>query len=56
MLQDRTWAGHIAKGHPEVKNDRLLVERTIESPDEIRIAAPGRIAGFTTAPGRARPL
>jgi hypothetical protein len=35
-LHDRTWSGHILKGHPEVKNFRALVEQTIRNSDEIR--------------------
>jgi len=36
VLHDRTWHGHIAKGPPEIKDDRAHVERAIASPMEIR--------------------
>ncbi len=35
-LHDRTWVGHIVKGHPEVAECRQLVERAIAAPTEIR--------------------
>ncbi len=38
-LHDRTWFGHIVKGHPEVAEDRLLVEQAVERPIEIRQSA-----------------
>ena len=33
---DHTWHGHIVKFHAEVKDQRLLVEQAIHSPDQIR--------------------
>ena len=36
VLHDRTWYGHILRGHPEVKEYRGLVEETVQRPDEIR--------------------
>lgn len=38
ILSDRTWYGHIVKGHPEIATHRNLVEGAIESPDEIRFS------------------
>ena len=37
-LQERTWIGHIVKGHPEVADYRSLVERAITNPTEIRLS------------------
>ena len=37
-LSDRTWYGHIVKGHPEVAAHRDLVEGAVESPGEIRVS------------------
>lgn len=37
-LHDRTWFGHILKGHPDVAEFRALVERAIQFPDEIRVS------------------
>ncbi len=34
-LHDRTWFGHIIKGHPEVAAYRHLVEQAIVKPDAI---------------------
>ncbi len=36
VLHDRTWYGHIVKGHPEITGDRTLVEEAVTTPDEIR--------------------
>lgn len=36
VLYERTWYGHILKGHPEVANARSLAERAVASPIEIR--------------------
>lgn len=36
VLHDRTWHGHIIKGHPEVSDARALVEQAVRAPDEIR--------------------
>ncbi len=36
VLHDRTWYGHVLRGHPEVKECRELVEKAVEQPDEIR--------------------
>lgn len=38
VMHDRTWYGHIVRGHPEVGDHRTLVEKALESPDEIRIS------------------
>jgi hypothetical protein len=35
-LHDRTWYGHVVKGHPDIMNHRDLVEAAVRSPDEIR--------------------
>jgi hypothetical protein len=35
-LRDRTWFGHVVKGHPEIAGERSRVETTIENPQEIR--------------------
>jgi len=35
-LHDRTWHGHILKGHPEVEPYRDLVEQAVRDPYEIR--------------------
>lgn len=37
-LHDRTWYGHILKGHPEMRPYRRQVERTITDPTEIRLS------------------
>jgi hypothetical protein len=37
-LHDRTWFGHILKGHPDLAEHRMLVERTVHSPNEIRVS------------------
>lgn len=36
VLHDRTWYGHVLRGHPEVKECRALVENAVREPDEIR--------------------
>ncbi len=36
VLYDRTWYGHIVKGHPEVRRHRYLVEAAVRAPVEIR--------------------
>ena len=36
ILRDRTWFGHIVKGHPEVAEHRGLVEDAVRSPEEVR--------------------
>ena len=36
VLHDRTWHGHIVKGHPDMDRHKDLVEHTVQSPDEIR--------------------
>ena len=38
VLSDRTWFGHIVKGHPEIAAHRGLVEQAIDRPDEVRIS------------------
>ncbi|MFH0980813.1 MAG: hypothetical protein V2A79_04670 [Planctomycetota bacterium] len=38
-LHERTWFGHIVKGHPEVTTARHLVEQALEAPEEIRHSA-----------------
>lgn len=38
VLSDRTWFGHILKGHPEMAQHRSLAERAISNPDEIRVS------------------
>ena len=35
-LHDRTWFGHIVKGHPEITQNRSLVEQAVTGPTEIR--------------------
>jgi hypothetical protein len=37
-LHDRTWLGHIVKGHPEIAQERSRVEAEIENPQEIRLS------------------
>ncbi len=37
-LHDRTWFGHIVKGHPEVTEHRRLAEWAISSPEQIRLS------------------
>lgn len=36
VLHERTWIGHITKGHPEVADCRHLVEQALTKPAEIR--------------------
>jgi hypothetical protein len=38
VLHDRTWNGHIIKGHPEVDGHRALVEQAVRAPDEVRVS------------------
>lgn len=38
VLHDRTWYGHIIKGHPEVARSRPLVEQAIRAPEEVRVS------------------
>jgi len=38
VLHERTWSGHIVKGHPEVALHRDLVESAITDPFEIRFS------------------
>ncbi len=38
VLHDRTWFGHIVRGHPEVTEYRGLVEKAVERPDEVRFS------------------
>ena len=38
VLHDRTWFGHIIKGHPEMEEQREWVEKTIQNPEEIRFS------------------
>jgi hypothetical protein len=51
VLQERTWHGHIVKGHPEIKDDRRLVEWAVESPDEIRHSGSGPDCRIYYGPG-----
>ena len=37
-LRDRTWFGHIVRGHPEMELERGRVEDAIERPHEIRVS------------------
>ncbi len=37
-LHDRTWFGHIIKGHPEVTEYRYWVEKAIVKPEAIRLS------------------
>ena len=39
ILHDRTWYGHIVRGHPDIAGDRMLVETAVRSPLEIRHSA-----------------
>ncbi len=41
-LRERTWHGHILKGHPEVGSDRHLVERAVMAPAQIRFSRSDR--------------
>jgi len=36
VLHDRTWYGHIVRGHPEVAQSRKCVETAVQDPIEIR--------------------
>ena len=38
VLHDRTWYGHILKGHPDVEDYRDHVSEAITSPELIRIS------------------
>ncbi|MEX2387921.1 MAG: hypothetical protein WD534_08585 [Phycisphaeraceae bacterium] len=38
-LHDRTWFGHIVKGHPEVADCRDLAEHALRQPQQIRLSA-----------------
>ena len=51
ILHDRTWFGHIVKGHPDIKDCRALVEATIQSPDEIRHSNSGPGCRLYYGPG-----
>ena len=39
VLHDRTWFGHVLKGHPEVAPFRALAEAAVLHPFEIRFSA-----------------
>ena len=51
VLHDGAWYGHILKGHPEVREHRRLVERTIERPHEIRQSASDAACRLYFGPG-----
>ena len=36
ILYDRTWYGHILRGHPDVADYRHGIRHAVENPDEIR--------------------
>ncbi len=36
VLHERTWYGHVVKGHPDLASHRSLVEVAISNPEEIR--------------------
>jgi len=38
-LHDRTWHGHIIKGHPDVGPHRQLVEKTVRHPEQVRTSS-----------------
>ena len=38
VLSERTWYGHVLRGHPEMKGLRRLVEAAIRRPDEVRFS------------------
>ena len=40
-LHDRTWFGHIVKGHPDIAAHRDLVEPAIANPNQIRLSNAG---------------
>jgi len=41
IFHDRTWFGHILRGHPEMTDHRALVEAAITNPLQIRHSASG---------------
>ncbi len=53
VLHDRTWFGHIIKGHSEMGNHRVLAERAVDSRTKFASVGPIRIAGYIMerAPG-----
>ncbi|MEK6798869.1 MAG: hypothetical protein AABZ12_07895 [Planctomycetota bacterium] len=51
VLADRTWFGHIVKGHPEVAMHRVLVENAVTRPDEIRFSRSDRDCRLYFGPG-----
>lgn len=36
VLHDRTWFGHVVRGHSEMKNFRTAIEKTVAQPELIR--------------------
>lgn len=38
VLHDRTWYGHIVKGHPNVSKHRVLAESAVRAANEIRFS------------------
>jgi len=38
LLSDATWFGHIVKGHPDIAQQRLLVEHAVRRPIEIQVS------------------
>lgn len=51
VLHDRTWYGHIVKGHPDVGGHYDLVKQTVQSPDEIRQSRAGTDCRICFGPG-----
>jgi hypothetical protein len=50
-LHDRTWFGHICRGHPEMAQHRHRVIDTIRRPDEIRYSRSSTTARLYFAAG-----
>ncbi len=51
VLHDRTWARHILKGHPELKDARALAERAVVTPEAIFFSSSGPSARLFAGPG-----
>ncbi len=51
VLHDRTWHGHIIKGHPEVDGHRALVEQAVQAPEEVRMSHSDPDCRIYFAPG-----
>lgn len=38
VLRERTWYGHVIKGHPDMKGHRRLAEQAVRAPNQIQFS------------------